>query len=1762
MNVGVEEPGEHVAAIEAEWDEVPIEAMAGSADEEMQEPDELEVPPPPSPVGPPRDRRGRRGRPRAGDHREGDPVKITNPSNERVPKSLSSPIKPSAEAIAAHNFTHFPYRNWCAICVEAKGKEFPHVRGANEPDDDDKGAIPTVALDYNEPDAEGELKVRTIVGKDESTGNILHHKVTCKGVGDEWAIRKVTKDLEELGRRDVILKTDGEPAIVNVQAKVQASRDGRTIPRNPPICDPKANGPCEKAVQDATAHARTLKLALEARLKIAIPENSPIMEWIIEHSAFLTNKFSVGHDGMTPHERLTGQKWRRPLVEIGEMVHAKLVIKNKRQGKEKKNKKKFAPRSILAVWVGQIARTGEHIVVKQNGDAVKCRTIRRVPEDDRWNAQRVLDIRGTPRRPAPSQRDAGQLEARLVDEEARGPLRRVPQLERDDDLAGAEPEASGAHLQQPEARNRERDIREMRITNNIIEKFGGEARYTVGCPGCQHKMMGLPGHRGHSGECRQRLYDAMQQSDEGRAILAGNRDRMQRRAADVCQDQASAAVNAGPQDDPLGSSTEVNGAEVVNEPNTPRFSNSDEVAMDIESADEIPDLEDSDEDMDDTLKDAAERSQAEALFGGSDDDDDDSQPDAKKQRLRALGGIMRITVQDENGFDMTHTTSDTEVCKDFQQAKTLSCRMECDNDCSGRRGECDGGARAESSVERVSSSCPLPPRRSDADADHGVRGGMVLPADELPSETSQNAFIKHAQPRTVTARTMGGISEFGETPKGHKADPMERDRMDTAEQMSDCLMQLKAVQNLAQAKDIIRQLDEGFRAPKVTKRKPMNADGKFDVAEVYSPTRVTGMAEKFNLKPGWALDLTMNDPDDDKPWDFSMPEKREKAKKLQKQDAPFFLIMSPMCGPFSSLQNFNYPEMDSNEVMRKLADALMHVEFAVELCIAQHLAGRLFMFEHPVGASSWASEALQVLGGLEGVLKANFDFCTLGMRVGDRPREDVKLHPVKKRTKVMTNSSMLHTLLVEAQCRGRHEQHGDLRDGKASECQEYPELFCKIICEAVKRELETIEWRNRICKQHDISHVFEKLMSIQKKTEQLATPPEEDHITALYEGLEFIDDVTGAPLDKDKAVQARKLEMDYFRQMGVYTKVMREAWMKVITTRWLDVNKGDEKSPNYRARLVGREIKMDKRMDLFAATPPLESLRMILSICAQHQSSHHASDNFIIMTNDVKRAYFHAPVTRPVFIKIPDEDLEPGDENRVGQLNLSLHGTRDAAMNWAKKFTTFLEEHGFITGSASPCNFFHPERTISTTVHGDDFTSTGTEKDLQWMNRMLKTEFEIETKFLGPASHHAQQVRILNRVIEWGTTGITYEADQRHAEIIVKELNLEGGKATATPGTRDDAMNGSSMNKDDIELRVKGQGEEVTDQNTLLQGRELTKFRALSARLNYLAQDRPDLQYAVKEVARRMACPTQNDWLLMKRVGRYLLGAPRAVQEFTWQEMQAKLDTYVDSDWAGCKTSCRSTSGGVTKLGWHSIKSWSTTQATVAMSSAEAELYALTKGAANTLGFIALAKDLGYSMSATVHTDASATLGIVQRQGLGKLRHVKVQYLWVQDRVRSGDLGVCKVPGKANPADLLTKHLPIHEVQLHLENLGFMTSKTRSSLAPRLSMVTSTDCDNNDGDGWRRQGSEIVREHWLPRNSLFTPLRVNGAPPARALTAVRLTRGTFLDNGQTFERRDNWTARGTAHLKLARQWVGTTTFLSRSARMDCVNSTRTEEKRS
>ena len=90
----------------------------------------------------------------------------------------------------------------------------------------------------------------------------------------------------------------------------------------------------------------------------------------------------------------------------------------------------------------------------------------------------------------------------------------------------------------------------------------------------------------------------------------------------------------------------------------------------------------------------------------------------------------------------------------------------------------------------------------------------------------------------------------------------------------------------------------------------------------------------------------------------------------------------------------------------------------------------------------------------------------------------------------------------------------------------------------------------------------------------------------------YYDDISGAALPTELVEDAIKEEMAEYNKHQVYTKVpIQECWdvtgRKPIGIRWVIVNKGDDISPNVRARLVGKEFKTDNRMDLFAATPPL-----------------------------------------------------------------------------------------------------------------------------------------------------------------------------------------------------------------------------------------------------------------------------------------------------------------------------------------------------------------------------------------------------------------------------------------------------------------------------------------------------------------------------------------------------------------------------------------------
>ena len=232
---------------------------------------------------------------------------------------------------------------------------------------------------------------------------------------------------------------------------------------------------------------------------------------------------------------------------------------------------------------------------------------------------------------------------------------------------------------------------------------------------------------------------------------------------------------------------------------------------------------------------------------------------------------------------------------------------------------------------------------------------------------------------------------------------------------------------------------------------------------------------------------------------------------------------------------------------------------------------------------------------------------------------------------------------------------------------------------------------------------------------------------------------------------------------------------------------------------------------------------------------------------------------------------------------------------------------------------------------------------------------------MGPDSNDAKEVRLLNRVVAWERDGIRLEADQRHAEILVRQLGLEEAKGLELPGTKDSS-------------------EEDGDENSHqpVDARQATLYRACAARCNFLSLDRPDIQFPAKEVSRGMANPTPADFIKLKRLARYIKQYPRVVYKYKFQEAFKHINIYTDTDWAGCVKTRKSTQGGIAMLGSHCVKSWSSTQAFIALSSGEAEFYGVVKGASVGLGMKSLLADMGVDVHVNVHTDATAAKGIAR----------------------------------------------------------------------------------------------------------------------------------------------------------------------------------------
>ena len=1538
-------------------------------------------------------------------------------ASERRP--LPTPVLPSASEVAHHKTTHCPYRSWCDKCVEAFGREWPHHQHGSGPG----RSVPIIHMDYafltdrglfkrdelNEEDMRGALTV--LVVYDSSSKGPFCHAVLAKGAGtDGYAGARVAEDIAFAGHTRVILRSDNEPALLQVVAdalknlRVQqldaASSEG-SVPY-----DPQTAGAAEVTVRNLKGQVRAMQLTLDRCLGMHVPPRHPLMAWLVEHAAFVRFTGIVGADGKTAYSRVRGVEHSLRFPFFGECVRFKS------RAQEKGGVAGEGMTWSSGVWLGVHRRTNQYVLYDDEHGIRHARTIMRYPDAQKFSAEAAQKVSVGPQQiHVPEQRDA------IFKEPADRPLQ--------------------------EGEVKERQARRFYVRQKDLDAYG----YSDRCPRCEHALKygngrcNLP----HSDACRQRIIEKLRETPDGRRRIAEFETKTDRYVAEQVEKnnepniERDAAAQGGIGED--GRQQDVQDGDVATRGRPPAFLPLPEAAARNSASDPVNDPN--------IPYSAAGPGQApvrgplpQAAAPGEIFEPDDRVPQTPTDRddripqtpLSPSPADAAANEFNGPGMDVDLVNLAESDAEDEQDLRDIVRLYEVQDREAGRQRQAEilsvieslGGDRRAYRRERAKAARAIvaefysPPRVGALARElpgYGVAPGLALDLTTYDSQGRPWDFSKPEMRREAERlfdeqcpTLLVGTPMCTAFSSWQHINAARRDPGVVAKEKAAGRMHLSWM-----CKMYARQIDAGRL---ILHEHPAHATS-------WSEDCVRGIMRKDGVSRITADQCQLGQQDED-----GNPVK--KPTWFMSNSPDILDALNRRCvgrGGVCSRAQGGRHQVCAGRTARRAAIFQRELCEAILIGLRNHLrrTGRMHRNEHLYSV----------------------DCCGVMIDGDDDVREYVEFST--RGEQGMASSNIIDNGNVTAfQCDGSRSGWAPLADEDKPAGGEFQDAMGHT----------ALSKSGRITATEMLSGAF-----------------------GISRHERYIDDLTGQQLPEKLCREARAVELDYFREKEVWAvrkvgEALKRTGRPPITVRCVEVNEGDDLHPRIRSRLVAREIRMHGQDTIFAPTPPLESLRMVLSHAATRLPGEKTKiwepeheDRQMIYLMDISRAYFNAkvPQDEPVYVELPPEmHPEPGT---CALLKRHMYGTRRAADGWQSEYSGSLRELGFTQGTSSACVFRHADRAIAVSVHGDDFACSGPRTQLQWLEAALKERYELTVGGrLGPGESDDHEGLVLNRVIRWTHRGLEYEADPRQGERLVEDLGLEGADSSrlvTTPG-------------------VKALAPQI-ESETPLPSAGVTPFRRRAARANYLGPDRPDLVFTAKEACRGMSAPTDLHQAALKRMGRYLRARPRLVFRFDYQEA-THVEAYADTDWAGCARSRRSTSGGCLRIGTHLLKCWSSTQAGVAMSSGEAEFYGAVRGASAGLGMRALYSDIGYKLPLRLWTDSSAAVGIAGRQGLGKLRHVECTSLWLQQRLRQRDLEIRKIAGDANPADLYTKYI---ESRVKIEQLlglfGAEFRDGRPEAAPKLrrGALAAGVCDHEVFDVCEEREAVLHDTSVLPH--LMTP---------------------------------------------------------------------------
>ncbi len=474
-----------------------------------------------------------------------------------------------------------------------------------------------------------------------------------------------------------------------------------------------------------------------------------------------------------------------------------------------------------------------------------------------------------------------------------------------------------------------------------------------------------------------------------------------------------------------------------------------------------------------------------------------------------------------------------------------------------------------------------------------------------------------------------------------------------------------------------------------------------------------------------------------------------------------------------------------------------------------------------------------------------------------------------------------------------------------------------------------------------------------------------------------------------------KKELDTFKRLNTWKLVDLPEGARTIGVKWVLRKKlePDGTVGRYKARLVAQGYTQQKGIDFhetFAPVARMTSMRTILALAAHL--------GLQLEQIDVKSAYLHGKIDTEIYLRQPPgfEDLTHPD--KVFLLDGNLYGLKQAAKIWNDNIDDAITSNGLHQVSVDPCIYvkLSNEGILIAELYVDDFLLGGTPYLVREFKEHLRKHFPIKElgfpkvivgiqveQQKGEVTLH--QSAYLKRLVE--DTGMS-EANHVHTPIVVPRIP-DSNSPLLTPDEKKD-------------------------------------YQTILGRIMYATvATRPDLAFATGYLGRYSAASTQENWMMIKRLLRYING--RKENGITYHQGKGTLllEEHVDADWGGSEDR-KSTTGYLFTLNGAPISWMSKKQQTVALSSTEAEYIALTQATKEAIWFRAFLKDLGQEQKGPtiIYEDNKSAIALATNPiNHQRTKHIDVQHHFVREKIKSREIEVKHTSTGEQLADAMTKGL-------------------------------------------------------------------------------------------------------------------------------------------